>query len=214
MKHDANRDDIFFPPVETANPDGILAVGGDLSTDRLLKAYQSGIFPWYNDGPVVWWYPDPRFVLFPDQLIVSASMKRLLKKKAFTITINKRFEQVICYCRSVSRKDQQGTWINHEMEEAYIQLHKKGYGVSVEAWQEDKLVGGLYGVRLGQVFFGESMFSLVSNASKAAFISYVYQLKMEKVMLIDCQVYTDHLASLGALSIPAKQFKQLLESSI
>lgn len=203
-----------FPPVETADQEGILAVGGDLSTGRLLQAYRAGIFPWYDQPPVIWWYPDPRFVLLPDELIVSKSMKSVLRKDIFSFTINRAFGQVIHWCSAVPRKGQPGTWINPDIIRAYTRLHDEGYATSAEAWQEGRLVGGLYGMRMGKVFFGESMFSLVSNASKAAFIFFVRRLQQEGVTLIDCQVHTSHLASLGAKNIPASEFKQLLEAAI
>jgi leucyl/phenylalanyl-tRNA--protein transferase len=203
-----------FPPVEDAGPDGLLAVGGDLSPERLLLAYRSGIFPWYDKPPILWWYPDPRFVLFPEKLHVSKSMQQVLKSRRFSITINHAFESVIHHCRTVKRKKQAGSWINDDMTEAYTRLHEQGYAISVEAWQDNKLAGGFYGIRLRKIFFGESMFSLVSNASKAAFITYVRQLQQEGVRLIDCQVHTDHLASLGAGVIPGKAFKMLLQDAL
>lgn len=203
-----------FPPVETAREDGILAAGGDLSAERLLRAYRAGIFPWYDRPPIIWWYPDPRFILFPGELIVSKSMRSVLRRNLFSFTVNKAFEQVIRRCSSVPRRGQAGTWINPEIIRAYTLLHPGGYAVSAEAWQGNRLVGGLYGIRLGRVFFGESMFSLVSNASKAVFIQYVQQLQQEGVTLIDCQVPTSHLASLGAKSIPARTFKQLLGAAV
>lgn len=199
-----------FPPVHLAEPDGLLATGGDLSTPRLVLAYRSGIFPWYSKPPVLWWSPDPRFVLFPDELKVSASMKQVLKKQVFRITMNQDFESVIGHCRYTYRHGQDGTWITDPMQEAYIRLHREGYALSVECWLEDKLVGGLYGVRMGNVFFGESMFSHVSNASKAAFITFVQSARANGLELIDCQVYTDHLASLGGRFITRPEFLTLL----
>lgn len=207
----ALRRELYFPPVHLAEPDGLLAVGGDLTQERLLLAYRSGIFPWYEGDHILWWSPDPRFVLFPDQLKVSKSMQQLLKKEAFTFTINKDFESVINNCKTVSRREQVGTWITPEVKQAYIQLHKAGYAHSAEAWLDGELVGGLYGIRLGNVFCGESMFSKVSNASKYAFISYVQVLKQEGVQLIDCQVYTPHLESLGAVMIDRIDFMDLLK---
>lgn len=202
--------ELIFPPVELAEPDGLLAVGGDLSTERLVLAYRSGIFPWYEGEHILWWCPDPRFVLFPHELIVSKSMKGVIKKNTFTFTTNHAFAEVITNCKRIARKDQNSTWITDEVRNAYIDLHKKGIAHSAEAWQDGKLVGGLYGVRLGKVFFGESMFSHVSNASKFAFISYVQQLVKEDVLLIDCQVYTEHLESLGAKMISRKEFIKLI----
>jgi leucyl/phenylalanyl-tRNA--protein transferase len=206
--------DLVFPPVHFAQPDGLLAIGGDLSTERLLLAYRSGIFPWYEGEHILWWSPGPRFVLFPDELKVSKSMQQLIKKNAFQFTINKAFGEVINNCKTVSRKDQQSTWITDEVKNAYSILHKLGYAHSAEVWQDNKLVGGLYGIRLGKVFFGESMFSKVSNASKYAFINYVYELTLEEVKLIDCQVYTEHLQSLGARMIERENFIDLLKEYI
>jgi len=206
--------ELLFPPVHLAEPDGLLAVGGDLSTERLLLAYQSGIFPWYEGRHILWWCPDPRFVLTPHKLKVSKSMKQLLKKQAFTFTINKAFSRVIDNCKSIDRRGQNGTWITESMKEAYNRLHRLGFAHSAEVWENDELVGGLYGVRLGKVFFGESMFSKVSNASKYAFISYMQQLQLEGVELIDCQVYTEHLESLGAHMIPREEFIQRLQTLI
>jgi leucyl/phenylalanyl-tRNA--protein transferase len=202
--------ELVFPPVELAEPDGLLAVGGDLSTERLILAYRSGIFPWYEGEHILWWCPDPRFVLFSDELIVSKSMKSVIKKNVFNFTTNHAFTEVITNCKRVARKDQNSTWITDEVRNAYIDLHKKGIAHSAEAWQDGQLVGGLYGVRLGKVFFGESMFSHVSNASKFAFISYVQQLIKEDVKLVDCQVYTEHLESLGARMIARKEFIKLI----
>lgn len=203
-----------FPPVRYARPDGLLAVGGDLSVDRLLEAYRYGIFPWYDTPPVLWWYPDPRFVLFPEKLHVSKSMRQVLKKEVFSFTLNKAFSDVMQHCGQVPRKGQRGTWITRDMIRAYEALHEAGYAVSAEAWKKGKLVGGLYGVRLGKLFFGESMFSLEPNASKAAFIHYTGQLLSEGVELIDCQVYTPHLASLGAEAISAEAFGKWVRSLV
>lgn len=208
-------DKIYFPPVETADENGFLAFGGDLTVERLLHAYQQGIFPWYNEeDPICWWSPDPRFVLFPEQLHVSKSMKQVIKQGKFRFTINNVFEQVIKACSSVERKDANGTWINEEMIEAYINLNKLGHAISAETWFEDKLVGGLYGVRMGKVFFGESMFSMMPNVSKFAFIKLVQQLTMEGIKLIDCQMYTTHLESLGAVMIPRYKFIEMLDQYI
>jgi leucyl/phenylalanyl-tRNA--protein transferase len=201
---------LLFPPVHLAEPDGLLAVGGDLSVDRLLLAYRSGIFPWYEGDHILWWCPDPRFVLFPDRLKISKSMSALIKKNAFEFTTNRAFTDVINHCKTISRKEQNGTWITDEVKKAYTRLHELGYARSAEVWLNGELVGGLYGVRLGKIFFGESMFSKVSNASKYAFISFVEQLKQEGVELIDCQVYTEHLESLGAQMIGREQFVSLL----
>ena len=204
-----------FPSVELAGKDGLLAIGGDLSTDRLLSAYRSGIFPWYNEGePILWWSPDPRFVLFPDKIKVSKSMQTVLNNGKFRFTINRAFREVIQSCKTVTRKNQDGTWISPAVQDAYIRLHELGYAHSAEAWLDGKLVGGLYGVRLGKVFFGESMFSKESNASKFVFIKYVEQLKKDNVGLIDCQVYTKHLETLGAEMIARRNFVALLDELI
>jgi len=205
---------LWFPPVETALPDGLLAIGGDLSVERLLLAYKKGIFPWYDDDLPLWWCPNPRFVLLPDNLVVSKSMKTLLKRNAFNFTTNTNFYGVINACKSTSRKDQEGTWIKEEVVESYTKLHHLGYAHSAEVWDNGLLVGGLYGIKLGKVFFGESMFSHKSNASKYAFIKYVEILKQEGIVLIDCQVYTEHLASLGAKMIMRQQFTHLIEQLI
>jgi leucyl/phenylalanyl-tRNA---protein transferase len=204
--------ELLFPPVHLAEPDGLLAVGGDLSTERLLLAYRNGIFPWYEGEHILWWCPDPRFILAPSKLKVSKSMRQLLKKNTFRFTINTAFSEVINNCKSISRRGQDGTWITDEIKEAYNRLHQEGYAHSAEVWLENELVGGLYGVRMGKVFFGESMFSKVSNASKYAFISYVQQLMKEDVQLIDCQVYTEHLESLGARMMSRTTFIQLVKT--
>ena len=204
-------EDLWFPPVEYASEEGIIAIGGDLSVERLLLAYKSGIFPWFNEGePIVWYSPDPRMVLFPEKLKVSKSMKQLIKSGKFTVTFNKDFAGVIANCKDIYREGQGGTWITKEMQHAYIKLHKEGYAKSVEVWQHNELVGGLYGIDLGSVFCGESMFSKVSNTSKLAFIMLVESLKKQRYKLIDCQVYTDHLASLGAEEIPRSEFLKYL----
>jgi leucyl/phenylalanyl-tRNA--protein transferase len=202
--------ELYFPPVHLAEPDGLLAIGGDLTRDRLLLAYRSGIFPWYEGAHILWWCPHPRFVLFPDELKVSKSMHQLLKRQAFTFTVNKAFSAVIEHCKSIKRPGQNGTWITPAVEEAYTALHKAGDAHSAEVWLDGELVGGLYGIRMGRVFFGESMFSKASNASKFAFISYVQLLKAEGVQLIDCQVYTEHLETLGARMIDRDDFITLL----
>jgi leucyl/phenylalanyl-tRNA--protein transferase len=205
---------IWFPPADEALDDGLLAIGGDLSTERLLLAYRNGIFPWFDDDMPMWWCPDPRFVLFPDELVVSKSMRTLLKRTAFEFKTNTAFEEVIANCKVVERIGQEGTWITDEVKQAYIQLHKLGYAHSAEVWDGKQLLGGLYGIRMGKVFFGESMFSHVSNASKYAFIQYVAQLQAEGVALIDCQVYTSHLESLGARMIARGVFLGLLNKLI
>lgn len=205
------EDELSFPPVHLAEPDGLLAIGGDLSPERLLLAYKNGIFPWYEGEHILWWSPDPRFVIFPDELRVSHSMKQLLKQHAFEFTVNRAFEQVIHECRTVERKGQDGTWITNEVEKAYCKLHQLGHALSAEVWKNGELVGGLYGLKFGKIFCGESMFAKESNASKYAFISLVKQLKEENIQLIDCQVHTHHLESLGARSIPRKEFLELLK---
>ena len=206
--------ELFFPPPEMADEDGLLAIGGDLCTERLLLAYRSGIFPWYNeDEPICWWSPDPRFVLYPDEIKVSSSMKTVLQNGTFRFTINRAFIQVIQNCKTVSRKEQDGTWISPAMQKAYTALHQLGYAHSAETWLDGKLVGGLYGIRLGNIFFGESMFSLKTNASKFAFINYVQQLQKENVQLIDCQLHTNHLQSMGARMIPRELFMQILAAN-
>ena len=206
------NDRLEFPPVESSNEDGLLAVGGDLSPERLLLGYQSGIFPWFNeDALILWWSPDPRMVLYPNKLKVSKSMQKVLNSNQFKLTKNTCFKSVIAQCAKLVRKGQEGTWITPNMINAYCELHKKGFATSYEVWLGDKLVGGLYGIDLGDVFCGESMFSLVSNASKFAFIHMVEELKSEGYKLIDCQVYTKHLESLGAEEIPRNEFIKILQ---
>ena len=204
-------DKFWFPNVEDALDDGLLAIGGDLQPERILLAYKKGIFPWYDGDLPLWWCPNPRFVLFPDELKVSKSMKMLFKKNTFKITVNTNFSAVIKACKVTERKAQDGTWIKSEVEIAYTALHNLGIAHSVEAWLNGELVGGLYGIKIGKVFFGESMFSHISNASKYAFITYVQQLKTEGIVLIDCQIYTEHLESLGAKMIMRQQFIHLLQ---
>lgn len=206
--------ELIFPPVHLAEPDGLLAVGGDLSVERLLLAYRSGIFPWYEGKHILWWSPDPRFVLYPSNLRISKSMKSLLKKNAFTFSLDTAFTEVIDNCKTVARRGQSGTWISQDIKDAYTGLHKLGYAHSAEAWNNGELVGGLYGVRMGKMFFGESMFSKESNASKYAFIRLVEYLQQDGVELIDCQVYTEHLESLGAAMIPRARFIELLNANL
>ena len=207
--------DISFPPVEEADEHGLLAIGGDLEPARILEAYRCGIFPWYNEeDPICWWSPDPRFVLFPEKLNVSKTMKQVINRKQFHFTINKAFNKVIHACATAKRKEAGGTWIHGEMEDAYIKLHERGFAISAEAWSGEELVGGLYGVRMGNLFFGESMFSLVSNASKFAFIKLVESLKREGLQLVDCQMYTPHLESLGAEMISRKSFMKIIHDNI
>lgn len=202
-----------FPDVALAlrEPDGLLAAGGDLTVERLLRAYRNGIFPWYGwEDPILWWSPDPRMVLYPNDLHISKSLHKILKKNKFQITCNQAFESVIFEC-SKTRKDGLGTWIMPEVQDAFCQFHKAGYAHSIEAWIDDDLVGGLYGVLIGQMFFGESMFSRVSNASKVAFAHIVEYWKCAGLGLIDCQVHSDHLQKLGGRMIDRKKFVNLLD---
>lgn len=202
---------LLFPDTTLAEEDGLLAVGGDLSTVRLLLAYQNGIFPWYNDDtPILWYSPHERFVLFPNELKISKSMKQVLRSKKFHVTWDQCFEKVIEACSAIDRKGQDGTWITDDMKDAYIRLHHEGYAHSVEVWERDKLVGGLYGVQIGSVFCGESMFSLVSNASKMALISLC---QSGDYTLIDCQVHTEYLESMGARMISRKEYTDMLQNN-
>lgn len=200
---------IEFPPLSDANSDGLLAIGGDLSSKRVLYAYKSGIFPWYEaDQPLMWWSPDPRFVLYPSKLKISKSSKQLLKSKKFEVSVNRNFKEVILACAKINRQSQSGTWITDQMIEVYCELHNMGIAKSIEVWLDNKLVGGLYGIQFNDVVFcGESMFSSVSNASKIGFISFI---QMSKFKLIDCQVYSSHLESLGAEFISRSDFIQYL----
>jgi leucyl/phenylalanyl-tRNA--protein transferase len=205
------NENLYFPPVSQANKEGFLAFGGDLSTERLLLAYRSGIFPWYNeDEPIIWWSPDPRCVLFTNKLRISKSMQQVIKKGTFRFSMNEAFAQVIKCCQQTKRKDDNGTWLNNEMIEAYNSLHQQGFAYSAECWLGDELVGGLYGIKLENVFCGESMFSLKSNASKFAFIHFVNYLKVEGIEVVDCQISNPHLESLGAEMIPRSQFLSYL----
>ena len=205
--------DLFFPDVSFANRDGVLAIGGDLSSERLQLAYKNGIFPWFEIGePIMWWSPNPRMVLFLDELIVSKSMRNILNRNVFKVTFNQNFRDVVSNCQNIKRNGQNGTWITNDMIEAYCKLNELGIAKSVEVWQNDELVGGLYGVDLGHVFCGESMFSKVSNASKVAFIALVNQLKKENYKLLDCQVYNPHLESLGCREIDREEFMRILKS--
>ncbi|TDO97845.1 leucyl/phenylalanyl-tRNA--protein transferase [Flavobacterium sp. 245] len=208
-------EDLFFPPVSEADEEGILAVGGDLNPDRLKLAYKSGIFPWFNEGePILWWAPDPRMVLFFDELVISKSMRNILNRKMFKVTYNKNFKEVISNCQQIKRDGQSGTWISNEMINAYCKLNEEGIAKSVEVWQDEKLVGGLYGIDLGKgtIFCGESMFSKVSNASKVAFIALALYLQKENYKLLDCQVYNPHLESLGCREIDRDEFMSILKS--
>jgi leucyl/phenylalanyl-tRNA--protein transferase len=207
-----SNEHLSFPPAHLAEAEGVLAIGGDLSPERLLAAYQLGIFPWFNPNePIMWWCPDPRFVLYPKRLKVSKSMRPYFNQKKFTITIDQHFKQVMTLCGQQSRRGQSGTWITTDMIDGYAALHQLGYAHSVEVWKEEELVGGLYGISLGKVFFGESMFTKVSNASKFGFISLVRLLRDKGFWLIDCQQETRHLGSLGAESISRTQFLDTLK---
>lgn len=206
--------DLRFPSVRLASPQGLLAVGGDLRTERLLEAYRHGIFPWYNPGqPILWWSPDPRTVLFPERLHVSHSLRKTLRKRRLRVTLDVDFKQVVQGC-AAPRTAEGGTWITPEMDAAYRRLRELGHAHSVETWIDDRLVGGLYGVALGGVFFGESMFSRVTDASKVAFAHLVYQLRRWNFSLIDCQLATEHLLTLGAEEIPRDRFMALLAEGL
>ncbi len=207
-------EELFFPPVSEAYPDGILAIGGDLSAERLQLAYKSGIFPWFEeDEPIYWWSPNPRMVLFLDELVVSKSMRNVLNRNMLKVTFNENFREVISNCQKIKREGQNGTWITNDMIEAYCKLNEIGIAKSVEVWQNEELVGGLYGIDLGHIFCGESMFSKVSNASKVAFIGLANQLKKDNYKLVDCQVYNEHLESLGCREIPREDFMEILKSN-
>ena len=204
--------ELYFPPVEETSSEGILAVGGDLSSERLLLAYRSGIFPWFEeDEPILWWSPEERMVLFFDDLKISKSMRNVLKKGEFNVTFNKDFKAVITNCQQVKRVGQNGTWITDDMISAYCKLHELGFAKSVEVWKNNELVGGLYGIDLGDVFCGESMFSKVSNASKVAFITLAQKLDKANYKLIDCQVHNSHLESLGCVEIDREEFMAILD---
>tara|TARA_B110000091_G_scaffold92849_1_gene101327 strand:- start:817 stop:1455 length:639 start_codon:yes stop_codon:yes gene_type:complete len=203
-------DKIIFPDYKLTTTDGIIALGGDLSEERLTYAYKNGIFPWFSKGdPIVWYCPSERMVLFPEEIKVSKSMQKIMVKNRFVITENKAFKEVIYNCKNIDRKDGFGTWITDDMEQAYINLHKKGSAKSIEIWLDNELVGGLYGLEINNIFCGESMFSVVSNASKLAFIHLV---KSQKYKLIDCQIYNNHLASLGAREVDRNTFLNILKS--
>jgi leucyl/phenylalanyl-tRNA--protein transferase len=204
-----------FPDPSEADPDGLIAMGVELTPERLLQAYHRGIFPWYESLPILWWCPDPRFVLFPGELKKNKTVTKMIRANAFDFTINRDFPQVIHHCRRVSRPGQEGmTWITDEMEKAYTHMHALGYAHSAEVWKDGELAGGLYGIRLGNVFFGESMFSLVSNASRYAFTLYVEHLKNDGVSIIDCQMHSDYLESLGARFIRREEFLRYLPANL
>jgi leucyl/phenylalanyl-tRNA--protein transferase len=210
--------ELYFPPVEEASYEGILAVGGDLSVERLVLAYKNGIFPWFDaDEPILWWSPPERMVVNPHDYRVSKSIRNILNRNIFEVTINKDFESVIKNCQTIERKGQDGTWISEDIIASYTKLHERGYAKSFEVWQIDsqsswELVGGLYGVDLGHVFCGESMFSKVPNASKIAFVSLIQYLKENNYKLLDCQVHNDHLEKLGAFEISRETFMKVLRS--
>lgn len=207
--------DLIFPSPQLAPQEGLLAVGGDLSRERLLLAYRTGIFPWYSENePIMWWSPDPRLVLYPEQLRVSKSLKKIINKSLFKLTMDQAFDAVINACARSRTEANEGTWIVDEMIVAYCKLHQAGFAHSVEAWQDGKLAGGLYGVSLGRCFFGESMFTRISNASKVAFVALVRYLQELNFDLIDCQVANPHLQSLGATEIPRTRFLAELAQSL
>jgi leucyl/phenylalanyl-tRNA---protein transferase len=200
-------DDLVFPPVHLANAEGLLAVGGDLSPERLLLSYQSGIFPWYSDGdPILWWAPDPRLILKPDEIIISRSLRKTMRKERFNVTIDTHFRHIINACAQTPRKSGPGTWITPEMASAYTRLHQMGYAHSFETWCEGQIVGGLYGVSLGRCFFGESMYATMANASKVALAALGAFARDKRFEFIDCQLPTDHLKSMGAREIPREDF--------
>lgn len=201
-----------FPAHRHATSDGLLAAGGDLSPQRILTAYRQGIFPWFSEGqPLLWWSPDPRMVLFPAQFSPSRSLRKAVLNTRFSVRFNSDFKLVIAHCAHTPRRGQPGTWLTNEMQQAYCQLHALGHAHSVETWDQNTLVGGLYGIAIGKVFYGESMFSHQTDASKIAFCHLIQQLNQQGYALLDCQVYSDHLASLGAVEIPRQQFLTLLE---
>ncbi len=203
--------DLFFPPVNEASPEGILAVGGDLSIERLLLAYKNGIFPWYNsEEPILWWSPPKRMVVFPETYKVSKKMRQIIKQKDFKITMNRNFKSVLMHCQNIKRKGQVGTWITDDIVTSFCKLHEMGIAKSIEVWQNNELVGGLYGIDLGKVFCGESMFSIVSSASKVAFVSLIQYLKQNNYTLLDCQVHNSYLEQLGAFEISREEFVKYL----
>jgi len=208
-------DQVSFPPPQLSREDGLLALGGDLAVDRLILAYSMGIFPWYSPGePILWWSPDPRLVLYPEKLVVNRSLRKTMKRGLYRVTMDRAFSHVISHCASIKRAEEEGTWIVDEMQEAYTALHKAGYAHSVEAWEGDELVGGLYGVSLGRAFFGESMFARKPDASKLCFAQLVLFLQNEGFDFIDCQVTTDHLLRFGAEEIPRARFLEELAEAL
>jgi leucyl/phenylalanyl-tRNA---protein transferase len=208
-------EDMVFPPPDYADPSGLIAVGGDLSSERLLEAYRVGIFPWYSDEqPILWWSPDPRFILELDEFKISRSLQKTLRRKIFQVTFDRVFEEVIAACSVVPREGQRGTWITQEMRDAYLELHGLGYAHSVESWFGGKLAGGLYGVSLGKAFFGESMFHHKTDASKVALATLVEKLKSWGFHFIDSQMTTEHMMSLGAKEVPRRIFLKRLQSAL
>jgi leucyl/phenylalanyl-tRNA---protein transferase len=206
---------LLFPPPWLAHPDGLLCIGGDLSVQRILLAYENGIFPWFAENePILWWSPDPRLVLFPGNIKISKSLRKTIRKKEFEITVDQAFEETIRSCAKPRKKRDTGTWLVEKMIEAYIRLHKSGFAHSVETWKDGRLVGGLYGISLGGVFFGESMFAFQNNASKVALTALTCHLTQYNYDLIDCQVKTDHLISMGAAEIPRKIFLNIISHSV
>lgn len=216
MSPESNNDDDFihFPDPELALADGLLAIGGNISPKIILQAYSKGIFPWYSGNIPCWYHPDPRCVLIPASLRISKTMKQVIDRQVFDFTVNRDFKAVIHHCKNIPRDEQDGTWITDEIEQTFIELHQKGYAHSAEAWLNGELAGGLYGLQLDNIFFGESMFSNYSNASKFAFISWVQKLQAHGVTLIDCQVHSNHLESLGATMISRKKFIRILQEQL
>ncbi|HVK96342.1 MAG TPA: leucyl/phenylalanyl-tRNA--protein transferase [Flavisolibacter sp.] len=201
-----------FPPVDKADSEGLILIGGKLTPAKVLEAYKKGIFPWYNDDePILWWSPDPRFVLCSQALHISRSMQKVLRQQTFTFKMNTAFEDVIHACKTINRDGQPGTWITNEMKKVYTDLFHQGYGFSAEAWKGDELVGGIYGVKIGNMYYGESMFSRQTNASKFAFISFIESQKKNGLAVLDCQLHTPHVESLGGQFISRKKFIQLVE---
>ena len=208
-------DKLTFPPAELAEKNGLLAIGGDLSPERLLLAYRNGIFPWYSEGdPILWWSPSPRLVIFPNEFKIPKRLSRLMRQKSFTVTIDLAFRQIITACSRTDNRQEKGTWITNDMLEAYCTLHDMGYAHSVECWLDTELAGGLYGISLGKIFFGESMFSKQPNSSKIALVHLMQKLQEWNFDLIDCQMRTEHLMQFGAREIPGNHFRKLLEKNI
>lgn len=208
-------DKLIFPPAELADKDGLLAIGGDLSPERLLLAYSNGIFPWYTAGdPILWWSPSPRLVIFPDEFTIPKRLSRLIRQKKFSATVDQAFQEVIAACATIDKRGKKGTWITIEMIDAYCRLHDMGFAHSVECWMDGELAGGLYGISLGGIFFGESMFSRQTNASKVALVALMDKLQKWDFDLIDCQMKTEHLMQFGAREIPGAEFQKLLIKSL